>query len=87
MEKQLCNPAKNSVKMRFTTVMKVMQRSMTKGYTKGRKHNKVMKLRKVSVIQARHRKTGPENASRLTKTNLQISYDVLGEPRRFPTSK
>ena len=39
-----------------------------KGYTKGRKHNKIMKLRKVSVMKARHRKTGPENASRWTKT-------------------
>ena len=35
---------------------------------KGRKHNKVTKLRKVSVIKGRDRKTGPESASRLMKT-------------------
>ena len=40
----IANPVKNPVKMRSTTVTKVMQHSMTKGYTKGRKHNKVMKL-------------------------------------------
>ena len=34
---------------------------------KGGKHNKVMKLQKKSVMQAKHRKTGPENVSRSTK--------------------
>ena len=37
MEKQLGNPVKNSVKKRPTTVTTVMQRSMTKGFTKGEK--------------------------------------------------
>ena len=36
---------------------------------KGEKKNKITKLRKVSVMKARHRKTGPENASRWTKKN------------------
>ena len=60
------NQRKNSVKMRPTTVTKVMQRLMTKGYTKERKHNEMTKLRKVYVLEARHRKTVPESASRLT---------------------
>ena len=34
---------------------------------KGEKTQQGNEVRKVSVIKARHRKTGPENASRLTK--------------------
>ena len=69
MENQLQNPAKNAAKKRPTTAMTVMQHSMAKGYTNGRKHSKIMKLRKVSVMKARCRKTGPENASKWMKMN------------------
>ena len=41
--------------------------SVTEGYTKEKKHKKNVTNLQVKVFQVRHRKTGPEKASRSTK--------------------
>ena len=46
----------------------------------GRKHNKITKLRKVSVMKVRRRKTGQKMLPDGQKRTLRIIYDVLGEP-------